>query len=142
MRLLEYSLRSTGIATLSLVLAGCAASGVFVKEDLVFAELQGSVTACQQNARGEQETKTPNTSGTVTAGGLVGGLGTGLAQGITAGQVEGWYFQDCMEQRGYRKAQVSSDEWDRFRSLKSEEAKVRFLNNIYHEVANGRRKTL
>jgi hypothetical protein len=142
MRHLENFLKSTRITTLTLILSGCAASGVFVKEDLVYAELQGSVAACQQTARGDQEKKTPNTSGTVTAGGFVGGFGTGLAQGITAGQVEGWYFQDCMEQRGYRKAQVSSDEWDRFKALKSEEEKVRFLNNIYHEVISGRRKTL
>jgi hypothetical protein len=72
----------------------------------------------------------------------VGGLGSGLAQGITAGQVEGWYFQDCMEQRGYRKAQVSSDEWDRFKALKSQKEKAKFLDGIYDEVAHGRRKTL
>lgn len=134
--------RAAAIGVVVTTLAACAAPGLYVKKDLVYGDLVKTLNACHQQAQRGATEKAPNTAGTVTTGGLAGGVGAGLSQGIIAGRVEDWYHQDCMEQRGYRRARITSEEWDRFKSLKGEDEKLTFLKQLYREVANGTRKTL
>ena len=122
------------VVALALLLTGCAANGVFVKKDTVYSALEKHSAECVVEAR-RNEAKNSQTPSIDTSPALA-------AHAYMAGRVERWYFQDCMERRGYRYAQITPDEWEGYKALNDDSAKTKFLRKIYQEAIDGRRKTL